>query len=67
MLISISSARNYDEDRRFKNKAARINDLTSIENKLVVARDAMRRVSFIAHAQSTMMIAQRDSERRVIA
>lgn len=45
----------------------RIEDLVSIENKLVVARDAMRRVSFIAHAQSTMMIAQRDSERRVIA
>lgn len=49
-----------------QNKGARINDSTSIENKLVVAREAMRRASFIAHAKRNMMIAQSDSERRVI-
>jgi len=62
-----SSVRNYDEDRRLKSRGKRITDLTSIKNKLVVACDAIRCKSFIAHAASTMMIAERDCEWRVVA
>lgn len=46
---------------------ARINDLISIENKLVVACNAMRCVRFITLGKETIMLASRDSERKVTA